>query len=146
MLDTEDVRQTEGHDCGEAAMDTAFRLFGLRSVVVGLATPLDGMHPATIEAVLQKAGMFVQSGRMTVEDLKHHTRLGRPVLCPVSLYGGHWVVVRGVGPKRVHYHCPTDGRRSVSHESWDALWHDVERAGHTFVHWGIATWANPSQQ
>jgi ABC-type bacteriocin/lantibiotic exporter with double-glycine peptidase domain len=137
-----DVRQSGDYDCGSAVIDGLFKFLGARTcanvAMMGLATESDGLHPSTIEAVLRRAGLRIQSGTMTIADLKHHTAQNRPVLCPIDVYGGHWVTVLGVGSKRVHYHCPTRGLCSESHESWKANWRDSTRAGHAFDTWGIA--------
>lgn len=145
MLNTPDVRQAEDYDCGPAAMDCALRCFGVHATASSLAVTADeshGTHPAAIEHGFWKAGLNVQSGRMTLADLAHHTRLGRAILCPIALFGGHWVVVRGVTAKRVYYHCPSEGRRWVTRDRWLAMWHDSERPNHSFVNWGIAVWGN----
>ena len=139
LLDTPDVRQRGDFDCGAAAVETVLRVLGVRATAaVVLADAVDGLHPATIEAALRRAGVPVQSGTMTVADLKHHTALGRPVLCPVALHGGHWVVVRGARRDRVFFHCPVDGRLSAAADAWDVVWRDSTRSGHPFDRWGIA--------
>lgn len=146
MLDTPDVRQKDDYRCGPVCMDCAFRLLGARitASALDIASPIDGTHPAAIEHGFRAAGLNVCSGSMTVDDLKHHTRLGRPVLCSTAIFGGHWVVVRGVQRKRVYYHCPVEGRKSLPVDTWVGLWHDFERTGHAFVQWGIATWSHKS--
>ncbi len=137
-----DVRQTRDYDCGHAAIDGVFRYLGLGirtcAAVLSLATESDGLHPSTVEAILRRASMRLQSGTMTVEDLKHHTKLERPVLCPVSLLGGHWVTVLGVERGKVRYHCPTDGFGHLPIETFVSSWRDSTRAGHCFDTWGIA--------
>ena len=137
-----DIRQTAGYDCGDAIADSVFKHFNVRtcSAVIGLATEDTGLHPSTLHAALRRAGLRVQSGSMLIADLKHHTRLGRPVLCPVAAYGGHWVAVLGVTPRRVAYHCPVRGLVRETHDSWTANWRDATNDGHAFDSWGIATW------
>lgn len=134
-----DVRQTDSFDCGMAGIAGVFRYLGVPlRADSGLATEADGLHPSTIEAIIRRAGLKVQSGTMHVQDLKHHTRLLRPVLCPIDVYGGHWVTVLGVTRARVTFHCPVRGRLWDTHESWCSVWHDATRAGHPFDFWGIA--------
>lgn len=142
MLNTRDIRQTDGHSCGDVAQDIVFDFFGVRPPAPGLSSEPDGLHPAVIEATFRKAGMRVQSGSMDTRDLKHHIAQGRLVLCPIDLFGGHWVVVRGVSRAYVHYQCPTEGRQRKIHESWNGLWRDSTRSGHSFDHWGIAVWSD----
>ncbi len=144
MLQLPDVRQAENYDCGPASIDTVLRFFGVRSKtsVVQCANEIDGTHPATLETALRRAGLLVCAGRMSLADLTHHTRLGRPVLCPVDLFGGHWVVVRGATSKRVYFHCPSEGPQWVTRDRWLSIWHDSERSGDVFVNWGLSVWAS----
>lgn len=142
LLDLPDVRQRDDYDCGEAAADTVFRFLCGRSLShVALSDAVDGLHPSNLEAGLRRAGLAVQSGTMTVADLQHHTRAGRPVLCPIAHHGGHWVVVRGVARGKVYYQCPTAGRLSLSLAQWVDAWRDSTRAAHDFDRWGIAAGA-----
>lgn len=143
MLELPDIRQSADYDCGCAAVDTALRFFGVRTcaAVLDLATPIDGTSPAAIEGAFRRAGLAVQSGRMDVGDLKYHVSRGRPVLCPVALYGGHWVVVRGASAGRrgrVYFHCPACGPQWLATSQWESNWRDTTRAGHDFDAWGIA--------
>jgi predicted double-glycine peptidase len=145
LLDLPDVRQREDFDCGTAAVETVLRFLGVRAAGRGvLADQVDGTHPSTIEAALRRAGLAVQSGTMTPADLRHHTRQGRPVLCPIAAHGGHWVVVRGVGRGFVYYSCPAEGAKQVRLSAWLDLWRDSTRAAHDFDRWGIAVGKNSS--
>lgn len=138
LLDIPDIRQQADYDCGAAALDAVLSFHGLRvRGPVRLANAVQGMSPDTVEAVLRSVGLAVLSGTMTVGDLRHLTRAGRPVLCPVSAGGGHWVVVRGVARGRVHFHCPTRGPVHTPELHWVAEWVDTSRSGQTFSHWGI---------
>lgn len=139
LLDLPDIRQTADYDCGAAVVDVVLKFHGVRScaAVLLLANPVQGCSPDTVEAMLRRAGLPVQSGTMTVEDLRHHTRQGRPVLCPVARYGGHWVVVRGVRGG-VYYHDPLVGPTRAPALAWQAEWRDLTRNDHAFDRWGIA--------
>jgi hypothetical protein len=138
MLAIPDVRQALDYDCGTAAVDAVCRFFGKRERgPVPLANPIQGMGPQTVEAVLRSRGFRVLSGSMTVRDLKHLTDTGRPVLCPVDLFGGHWVVVSGVARLQVAFHCPTDGPRTLKAAAWLPVWKDRSHDGHQYDQWGI---------
>lgn len=137
MLTIPDIRQREDYDCGAAALDAVASYWGLRARgPAKLANAVHGMAPDTVEAVLRALGLSVLSGEMTVADLRHLTREGRPVLCPVAVRGGHWVVVRGVERGRVHVHCPIEGPAAWRLADWEAGWADSTR-GREFVRWGI---------
>lgn len=138
LLDLPDVRQRAGCDCGTAAADTVARFLHSRTARAVIADAVDGTHPSALEAAMRRAGLAVQSGTMTLADLQHHVRQGRPVLCPIASYGGHWVVVRGVGRGFVYAQCPTEGPIRVTLARWLDLWRDSTRAAHDFDHWGIA--------
>ncbi len=138
------VLQRDGYDCGTAGADGVFRMFGLpaSATALAIASEQDGTHPSTLEGILRRGRLLVQSGSMTVADLAFHTRLGRPVLCPVDLYGGHWLTVLGVTRTRVHYWCPADGPGWTPRARWEDndFWRDSTRSGHAFDKWGIAAW------
>lgn len=138
LLDIPDVRQASDYDCGAACLDAVAQFHGLR--VRGparLANAVQGMSPDTVEAVLRALGLPVLSGTMAVADLRHLTRTGRPVLCPVARAGGHWVVVRGVARGKVHFHDPAAGPGAEREADWLAGWRDVARSGAEFARWGI---------
>lgn len=140
MIELPDVRQNHDYDCGLACIRAVMALLGLKGELTGdsIASAVDGMSPDGVERVFRWYRVPVVAGTMQVRDLKHYTATGRPVVCPVSLYGGHWIVVVGVERNWVHYHDPLRGpdRRRV--EVFRGLWTDMTRAGHTFDNWGIA--------
>lgn len=137
ILQIPDVRQQSDFDCGAACIEAVLQLGG-RTPPDSLANPVQGMAPDTLEAVLRSVGVRVISGTMCVDDLKHFTRGGRPVICPTDIEGGHWVIVAGVGRGRVHYHDPDAGMQSVAESKWRSLWCGSTRFGHAFDRWGIA--------
>lgn len=138
MLDIPDVRQQEEYGCGAACLDAVFQFFGVRSTAPKrLSNAVQGMAPDTIEAVLRSGRLDVLSGTMSVTDLQHLTRTGRPVLCCISQAGGHWVVVRGVNRGKVYYQCPTYGPSVIPVLSWLAGWSDETVRGHVYRQWGI---------
>jgi hypothetical protein len=140
ILALPDVRQPDDHSCGPAAVACVDRFFGRSVMVLPLANPVQGCSPDVVEGEFRRRTWGVVSGTMRVDDLKHLTATGRPVLCPVSLLGGHWVVVAGVERNRVHYHCPLNGRESVPVKRWYEIWTDETVKGHPYRHWGICAW------
>jgi ABC-type bacteriocin/lantibiotic exporter with double-glycine peptidase domain len=139
MLDIPDVRQGSGHDCGPAVFRAVVAFFGLKAPAPK-ADPLAGLHPEYLEPLLREAGLQVLSGEMDTDDLKYHTRRGRPVVCLIR-HGdtGHYVVASGVSRGRVHYHCPLSGPSSVPAAEWDARWTDRDRRSR-FRRFGMAVW------
>lgn len=136
VIDTPDLRQEQDHNCGHTAALVALRSVGLDGTG-DLSHPVVGTSPETLVAMLLRGGACVGPGTWTVADLQHFTKSGRPVVCPVATFGGHWVVVRGVGRGKVHYHCPSFGRESVSFAKWADLWKDLSMSGATYRNWGI---------
>lgn len=137
-----DVRQSQDYNCGDAAVDTVLRHFGVRTCVgfLGLANQIQGVGPDSVRALLRKAGLQSCAGTMTVKDLRHHTSLGRLVLCPISHGGGHWVAVWQVRGRTVYYQCPDRGPQEVGAVPWDNGWRDKNDEGVIYDHYGIATW------
>lgn len=145
MIDLPDVRQRDTWDCGPAAVTCVLRAYGWGKrdaafAVADLGNPATGTDPFAIESRLQYLGFdsHVCHG-MTVDDLRHHTRQGRPVLCPVTWGGeGHYVTVGEVSRGRVAYQCPTDGPCRDRFADWLAAWQDWHRAGATLHRFGVA--------
>ena len=132
-----DIRQDAENNCGDAAVSGVFKFLG-EWPAPPMATDHDGLHPSTIEGQFRLAGLRVQSGEMTLADLKHHASQMRPVLCPIDVYGGHWVTVLGVTAKRIRFHCPMRGFLWDTPEGFLEVWKDSTRSGHKFTNWGIA--------
>ncbi len=141
ILDVPDVRQRHDFDCGAACLETVFRFHGLPKPrwVSALATPIDGMSPETVRAVASAVFGSVVSGHLTVGLLDGFVRDGKPVIAHATFADGieHWVVVVGVTRARVHFHCPTDGRDSLSLADWDAVWRDD---GGRYRRYGVTGW------
>lgn len=142
MLTLPSLYQKSGHDCGQAAARVVYRYHGLRKADPPKGSELDGTHPAEMERAFRNAGLCVQSGEMAPADLRHHTRLGRPVVCLVTESDGegHWVVVGGLVRGRVRFHCPTRGACAEPVAAFAARWHDSDRVAVRYERWGIAVW------
>lgn len=141
MLDLPDIRQQHDWDCGRAAVLTVCDALGVARPNVP-ATALTGIDPLSVEQTLWAAGLSVQSGRMTAADLRHHTRLGRPVIALVTEASGvgHWVTVAGLARGRVRLQCPGHGPMCEPVARFVSRWQDTDRLGRRFVRWGIAAW------
>lgn len=133
-----DIRQEQAWDCGPTAVRAVLSAFRRKPVDVP-CSPQDGTDPRTIEHVLRSAGLFVLAGEMSLADLAHQTRNGRPVLCPVRLSDcGHWVVVTSVGRRDVLYHDPTHGPSALPKYEFHDAWRDFDRLPAVWDRWGIA--------
>lgn len=139
VLKIPDIRQRFEFTCGAACIEAVCRYYSRKcDWAEGLANPVQGMEPGTVEAVLRSLKFRVLPGPMRVADLKHFTKIFTPVLCPVADFEGHWVVVRGVENKRVSYHCPSRGTVFVSTRDWEKNWWSDTVTGIRYLCWGIA--------
>ena len=141
MLTLPPVLQTSDFDCGRAAVEVLLTFHGLPARVPVRPDPVNGMSPDVVEAVLRSCGLSVLSGSLTVPDLDHLTRTGRPVLCLTQLDGvGHWVVAAGVTSRRVVNQCPARGKSSRTLRQWSRLWWDTARNGVRLDAYGVCGW------
>lgn len=143
LLSLPDVRQTAGHDCGEAAVKCVLEFHGIKAAV-RLATPSHGTDPTQIEAALRNIGCGVTAGEMTVDDLKHFADCGRPVIALVHWPEGqdsHYVICRGVSRGTVYFHDPIDGPSKCGVKDFEAAWKASGRVG-AYRRWGIAPWVS----
>ena len=143
LLSLPDVRQTAGHDCGEAAVKCVLEFHGIKAAV-RLATPSHGTDPTQIEAALRNIGCGVMAGEMTVDDLRHFADCGRPVIALVHWPEGqdsHWIVIRGVSRGTVYFHDPIDGPSKCGARDFEAAWKASGRVG-AYRRWGIAPWVS----
>lgn len=138
MIDLPCVKQGEDWDCGRACARAVLSLFNMTSSLAMLANPVQGMCPSTLEATIRSFGLPVASGHFRVEDLKHFTDSGRPVMCCIATHGGHWVVVQGVARGFVYYMDPLSGEtKRVRAHDWVNQWRDTDSKGTAYIHWGI---------
>lgn len=138
ILTLPDIRQKNNWSCGEAVVRTVFQFHGAAGKLP-LASPIDGADPRGLEAALWRAGLSVQSGSMDLDDLRHHTRKGRPIVALVTSEGvGHYVVVGGLHRGWVYFQDPLRGAVRQKAEAFELSWKDVDRFGVRYVRWGIS--------
>lgn len=133
--------QTRDHACGNVVADIVFDFLGVRSRTVP-STPIDGTSPDTLESTLWSSGVRVQAGSMDLDDLKYHTRRGRPVICLVVTDDnvGHWVVVSGIERGKVCMVDPLVGDTREPTAAFLKRWSagDSTRRGVHYTQWAIA--------
>ena len=148
ILDLRNDRRQRADDthCGAVTAAVLLDLCGVHPdestdrVRRGLPVSHEGVHPATLGDFLLAQGCRLQSGSMTVADLRHHASQGRPVACLIRDHGGHWVVSLGVERRKVVVHDPYTGRREVPEKLWSPAWYDLDRFGCEFRQYAIACW------
>jgi hypothetical protein len=137
-----DVRQKADHDCGLAMVASVLMRSGWsrKHATDFIATvpcdPWFGTRPEAIDGCLREHFQTLV-GEMTIRDLRHFTRTGRPVICAVD---DHWIGVDEVTRNHVIYMDPATGtheRKTVrKFEQW---WQDRGRFI-TFRNFGICPW------
>lgn len=136
-----DIRQHSNHSCGEAALQVVLRYFELKVRKPVTACPVSGVHPMSLPAAFRRLGFQHVAGSMTVDDLRHHTSQGRPIITLVQMGGvGHYVVVSGVNRGKVYFVCPTLGLQKQPIQEFENRWFDHDDAGNDYRNWGIAAW------
>jgi ABC-type bacteriocin/lantibiotic exporter with double-glycine peptidase domain len=142
MIELPDIRQKDGWSCGPTA--AAIVLTHLEVPVpksIPIGSPVDGTDPLALVSFFRQAGLAVQAGEMTLDDLAHHTKLGRPVICLMRDDGdGHYVVVAGVERRRrVLYQCPAYGPKAEPVGRFGKRWWDQGRDCR-YEKWGVAVY------
>lgn len=140
-----DVRQQGPSDCGAACAAAVLVHFGRLPLKYALdecsarllTSGIDGTDPRAIEALFRAEGLRVQSGEMTLPDLRWHTDRGRPV---VVVTRGHYLVVRGLWYTTVYVHDPLEGPKEPRQDAFLVEWEDVDRFGTRYRSFGIAAW------
>jgi predicted double-glycine peptidase len=145
LLALPDVRQDRDDACGTAAVEVVRRFFGLKARAPDLSNPVQGTAPDTVAAVLRSLDLRVLAGQMIggVADLQHFTKLGCPVVCPITARaGGHWVVVAGVARKKVYFQDPETGPGALAIADWLDGWRDTSAETlQAFDRWGVVVGA-----
>ena len=136
------VKQGTDYDCGLAVVQSVLMGYGWSRAVAELEVreiPCDphyGTRPEAIEAHLRNHFCTI-SGEMTIGDLRHFVRQGRPVICAVE---DHWIVVDAVERNAVIYMDPATGRHErKTLAKFAAWWHDQHRFV-AFGNLGICPW------
>lgn len=143
LLDTYDGRQADGHSCGAVAFDVLHRFHhGSKAPrwTRELPDPARGMGADTLELLVRRHFGCVAVGHWDIPRLAYLTTF-TPVLCLITVEQeqDHWVCVRGVTPKYVHYACPTNGRERTHRDLWDSVWVDAT-AGGAWRRFGLTGW------
>lgn len=133
------VKQKTAHDCGVAVFRSVCRYLKVKPATLE-ADPLNGLHPFELEPAFRRLGLFVAAGSMDLDDLRHHARKNRPVVCLIKFGdSGHWVVSGGVSRGRVSIMEPFEGAvKWMPEAEFLGSWSDWDRAGTVFRHYGIA--------
>lgn len=141
LLNIPDIRQTEGHTCGDAA---ALCVLSFHNIAASfrLATKQQGADPVSIESKLRQLGMNVVAGELSIGDLSHYCKSGRPVICLVHWPDGddsHYVTVKGVSKGYVYFQDPESGPSKCKISEFQSAWEAIGRIG-TYRNWGIVPW------
>jgi ABC-type bacteriocin/lantibiotic exporter with double-glycine peptidase domain len=137
-----DYKQSDDHDCGRAVIVSVLLLSGWKRELAEsfvLNVPCDewyGTRPEAIETAL-RLYFHTLAGEMTLDDLRHFTRTGRPVICAVN---DHWIGVDQVQRRHVVYMNPSTGKHEQKTiAKFSEWWHDRGRFSR-FQNFGIVAW------
>lgn len=134
------VLQRAGHDCADGVYGSVTQFLEERRRKMK-THPWYGGHPLDLEPHFRRAGYHTFSGQMTLGVLRAVTALWVPVCCLIQLGTfGHWVAVRGVTDKRVHFMDPASGHRWLTLAEWEAGWYDRDHHGTEYRNHGLAVW------
>ena len=142
LLTLPDIRQQEGHTCGDAAALCVLAFHGI-TASFRLATKQQGADPVSIESKLRQIGLKVTAGESKIDDLRHYCDSGRPVICLVHWPDGedsHYLTVKGVSKGYVYYQDPEEGPGKCKVKEFESSWSASGRIG-MYNKWAIVAWA-----
>lgn len=149
ILNFPDVRQrNESSDCGVVCVSGVLKYYGIDFKIPQLMkelcySDLRYTVPTSFEPFFVHQGFKICSGIMAMSDLVHHTRQGRPIICPVASFVdevGHYVVVHKVSHGQVWFQDPECGPSKKKAFLFDNHWSSMDTYGVLYDHWGIALW------
>ncbi len=109
-------------------------------------TPIKG-----VVRVLRHFGLAVESGQLSVDDVKARIDKKQPVILVLQAWSdtadidwvnnwtdGHYVVATGYDDKRIYFANPwTLYRTYLTYEEWAKRWHNEDNDGKRYVNLGI---------
>lgn len=165
------VKQTESFSCGAAALRSISELFGVgpeneKEFIKACKTShKTGTRPKDIIRAARSFGLSVKpiSG-MSIDTLKAHLDLGRPIICCLQAWGGnekeendksyrdrasgHYVVACGYDHALIYFEDPMmEGSRGfLSYKDFKKRWHDEDYDGNVFKNFGMVIWKQSGEE
>lgn len=164
ILEFPDTRQATGFTCGASSVQSIMYYYGQNIREDNLAEALGsdpdaGTAIADVEQFFKSQGLRVNSGIMTVADLRRNVDMGIPTMLPIQAWpddpkknladswdDGHWVVVIGYAPGTIIFDDPVllDNHGYMAVDVLNKRWHDKDDNG-KLEHFGIAVWGKEPQ-
>jgi predicted double-glycine peptidase len=144
--------------CGPFALRAICKLFGVgpkthKKIIKDCKMTEHGTKPSNIVNAARSYGLSVKTKqKMTIEELKNHLDLQRPVICCIQAYGklkeyserecGHYVIACGYDQALIYFEDPMmkDSRGFLSYEDFTTRWHDEDYEGKKYDNYGIVIW------
>lgn len=132
-----DLRQKDGHSCGDVARTVALLAAGwpkrfVRSLPP-IATPEHGVPPRRLALLLRRNGVNARLRRNLTLAGAAKLMPAHVLICPVAGqnngHNGHWITLQGVGLQMVTYHDPLCGTTSKSRLDFLDWWYDRDHRG-----------------
>jgi predicted double-glycine peptidase len=161
IIDFPEARQATSFTCGAAAVQAVLYYYGdewredqLRQAL-GIQPDGLGVEPDVIEAFLRRKGYNVESGEMTIEELRGYVDRNVPVIVVMQAWNeayrqrdvdysgyvdGHYIVTIGYTDDAIIFEDPSimSNRGYLLDEELDARWHDETETGERMNRYGIA--------
>ena len=146
MMLVPDIRQKTDWDGSYAAATSILLMFNriAPNTNPAIKQKRQQTNPNNLAEALRSYGLHIQSGEMSQEDLRHHIKQNRPVICLTQYNGtGHYVIVFDVTDYDLGIQCPTQGPIRKSWEDFTKDWWDCIRTENiieSYNQFGIAVW------
>jgi predicted double-glycine peptidase len=150
-------KQDNDYNCGPAALKAVENSMGIGHTNQQAyeketnTSEANGTPIVNLEQTAENHGHDVDSGEMSLEQLKQHVAVGTPVIVAVQLDGpeggpsdgwesGHYVVITGIDDNSVSFMDPNSDtpERSWSLQKFLSRWHDHDYRGNVYNNWGMA--------
>ena len=158
ILNFPELRQTYNYDCGAKAAEAVLAYYNTdirEGEIMKLAgttragTPIKG-----IVKVMHKHGLKCKVSKMTIDQVKKHIEMNRPVILVLQAWtnkekvnwekdwiDGHYVVAIGYDRKRIYFEDPSSVLRTyLSYKELTKRWHDVDTDGKRYINFGIVAY------
>jgi predicted double-glycine peptidase len=151
------TRQQYAHDCGVGLARSFARYYYGKNgadtadfIKACETTAKNGTSPADLIATLEAIGLkTTEIHNLTIPRLKEYIGKGKGVIVLIQAWGnkkdyhknnnGHYVGVIGYDPAVLYFEDPalTGKRGKLKFSDFLARWHDTDKSGKNYIHYGI---------
>jgi len=160
-LEFPDVRQSKSFTCGASSVQAILYYYGIdireEELIKKLNTDSSGTNIKDIKNLFTNYGFKIDSGRMSISDLKDYVDKKIPVLICIQAWkdnkkdsytsynNGHYVIVIGYDENNIIFEDPSlqDNNGYMPSEELDKRWHDQDENNVKLDHFGMAIYGKP---